>query len=917
MSNGKNEKEDPKKNTDKGKSGDKILTGGAGNDHLNGGAGNDILYGNGGNDNLDGGSGNDTIYGGSGNDKLQGDAGNDLLIADGGSDLLDGGSGDDTLVGAADCDVLDGGSGNDRLIGGGGNDLIEGGSGFDTAVYSGSVFDYQILDLCWDTLIVRDLRGGSPEGIDGLHNVEALQFSDVTIYLDGRNNVPIARADQVATLEDQRLVISTSTLLANDRDFDGDRLKLTAVGGAVNGTVALDGSGNVVFTPTANFNGEASFTYQVSDGRGGTAQGVVKVNVRPVNDGPVANADTYSTGEDDVLVVAAPGVLANDTDVDVGDILTVLGGGTTSKFGAAVTLNANGSFRYDATASATLQALNDGQTLADTFTYTVSDGHGGTATQTVTVRVTGSNDGRNHAPIARDDAFSTGEDTAIVIGFGALLANDTDADGNALRITGVSNAANGTAVLVDTNSDGVNDAVRFGPNANYFGTASFDYTVSDGTDSDSGRVSVNVTPVNDGPVAVMDDLATDEDTPLTIAPGDLLANDTDVDVGDTKTIVSVQDVFEGVVELSGGNVVFTPNANFNGLTSFTYTLADSAGVQTTALVVVDVAAVNDAPTAIGESFSTDEDTALVVSVATLLANDDDVEGDSFTLVSVQDAVNGTVSLSEGEITFTPDPEYDGPASFTYTARDEFGAEGTATVDVSVVPSQEPPVILDDVFDMGGAGIPFDTTIVLGSVFDNDFDLDGDPLSIVPQVEGQPHILFDTAYGELNLDVVTGEVTLFVNSSSPAAEAVRALGGTDSVTVTTDVFGSPLVYQETAGSDTVDVSLSAVLYGTNDAPMGLEIALSINEGESLVLPDFAATYAFDWDSGDAVSLVAAGPASFGEVTQDTDGTVTYTPFEGFVGEDEFAYAVQDSFGELGFGRFIVRVNPLDAPPDVPL
>src|SRR5690606_7534314 len=160
----------------------------------------------------------------------------------------------------------------------------------------------------------------------------------------------------------------------NDSDPDNDPLSITAVGGATNGTVILSGT-NAVFTPGANYNGAAAFTYTLSDGRGATAAGTVNVTVDPVNDAPVASADSgFTTPVNTPLTVAASSLLANDTDVD-GNTLTVATVGNATN--GAVALNGTN----------IVFTPNANYTGPATFTYTVSDGNGGAASASVALSV--------------------------------------------------------------------------------------------------------------------------------------------------------------------------------------------------------------------------------------------------------------------------------------------------------------------------------------------------------------------------------------------------------------------------------------------------------------------------------------------------------------------------------------------------
>ena len=204
--------------------------------------------------------------------------------------------------------------------------------------------------------------------------------------------------------------------------------------------------GKVQYTPVDLFGGEGTetFTFIVSDIHGvQSTAATVTVNVVP-NQMPVAEDDTgFSTDADAVL--SDGGLLSNDTDPD-GDTLSTVAETLVSSKGAAVTIDADGNFTYDPSVSAELLALAQGETVYDTFTYTISDGRGGTATATVTIQVTGLND----APEAGDDSFGT--DALTSVG-GDLLGNDTDPD-TAATLSAVAGS------LTSTKGGGCHDQCR-------------------------------------------------------------------------------------------------------------------------------------------------------------------------------------------------------------------------------------------------------------------------------------------------------------------------------------------------------------------------------------------------------------------------------------------------------------------------
>jgi VCBS repeat-containing protein len=196
----------------------------------------------------------------------------------------------------------------------------------------------------------------------------------VTIKMNAVNDSPVAMDDSVTINEDVPTRIPGANLLANDLNPDGDVLVVTGAGNAVNGSVSLDGQGNVLFTPTLNFSGSASFEYTMSDGKGGTDTGFVAVNVAPVNDKPVAVNDTAATNEDTQVTILASNLLANDTDVE-GDTLSITGVGKPEN-GTVALVSGNPVFTPTANFNGT-----------GSFSYTISDGHGGTDSGKVTVTV--------------------------------------------------------------------------------------------------------------------------------------------------------------------------------------------------------------------------------------------------------------------------------------------------------------------------------------------------------------------------------------------------------------------------------------------------------------------------------------------------------------------------------------------------
>jgi hypothetical protein len=335
----------------------------------------------------------------------------------------------------------------------------------------------------------------------------------------------------------------------------------------------------------------------------------------------------------------------------------------------------------------------------------------GTSMATVTIHVAAVDD----VPVANSDCLSTDFATQLTIPVSRLLINDTDIDSTALTVTAVTSVAHCTVVLNGTD-------IVFTPEANYSGPAVFTYTLSDGTRTTLGTVTVNVG-FDNPPVATDDTAIMLEDTPLVIPDVVLLANDHDVDF-QTLTITAVGNATHGTITHAGTTTTFTPAANYNGPASFEYTISD--GFKTdVASVTVTVLPVNDAPVAVADSTETSEDSAASFLAVDLAANDTDVDGDSLLVTAVAATVNthGTVSLSGGIVTYTPDSNFNGDASFTYTVFDG-AATATGTVTVTVTPVDDAPVAVADT-----STAVEDSTANQINVLANDTDIDGGPISI--------------------------------------------------------------------------------------------------------------------------------------------------------------------------------------------
>lgn len=473
---------------------------------------------------------------------------------------------------------------------------------------------------------------------------------------------PSARNDSATVDEDGE---ATLNVLENDTDPEGDSLAVSNSTQASNGQVNCAQGGQCTYTPEANFNGEDSFTYTASDGNGGTDQGKVTVTVKAVNDTPEAQADTYTTDEDNTLTVDVPGVLENDSDTD-DDQLTAEAVGQPQN--GTLTLDPNGSFTYEP------EANFNGE---DSFIYKACDDATTPAcAEPVQVKITVSP--VNDAPTAKDDSATTPGDVPKNID---VLANDTDAEGDTLTIQEFTQGSGGT---VEKNPD---RTLRYIPDDTFTGDDAFTYTVADGNGGTSkATVTVNVTPaVNDPPQSKDDTYTTKEDNDLTISAPGVLQNDTDPE-NDPLTAVEVEGPTNGTLTLvKDGSFTYKPDKDYNGTDTFTYKATDGQDPGNTSTAKINVDAVNDQPLANPDSSTTQRDNAVKIDV---LSNDKDADGGQLTVSDSTQPANGQVDCTQaGECTYTPSSGFTGQDSFDYTAADGNGGTNTATVSVAV---EEPP-----------------------------------------------------------------------------------------------------------------------------------------------------------------------------------------------------------------------------------
>ncbi len=475
----------------------------------------------------------------------------------------------------------------------------------------------------------------------------------------------------------------------------------------------------------------------------------------------------------------------------------------------------------------------------------------------------------NAAPVAQADTGTTQEDTGVQFN---VTANDLDSDGalNMASVSVMTAPAHGST-SIDTGTG----VITYMPAANYNGSDSFTYRVQDiyGSSSNVATVSVTIFAVNDAPQAVGDVASTTEDTQVTV---DVLANDSDIDTGDSldpASLTLVTSPIHGTVQISNGQLRYAPADNFNGSDSFSYTVADQMGaVSNVADVMINVGSSNDAPIATSDSVTTDEDNAVMVDV---LANDSDVDG-SLVPASVSVLVpptHGQVSLNAqtGHLIYTPVANYYGSDSFGYVVQDNEGlVSNQANVAITIRSVNDAPVAANN-----SVTLLEDASLNI-NVLGNDSDVDGILIPSSLELVSLP------AHGVVTLNAVDGSVRY-----TPANDAVGD-----------DNFTYRVLDDQGAWSNIATVALT--IQPVNDTPLANADQATLDEDSSLTL----AVLANDSDiDGSLQGVVIVAQPESGSVVVGSDGQVTYTPAANFNGVDSFSYQAVDNEGAVSVAAMV--------------
>jgi VCBS repeat-containing protein len=621
----------------------------------------------------------------------------------------------------------------------------------------------------------------------------------------------------------------------------------------------------------------------------------------------VAQSQSVSTAEDTPL---SGQVSATDVDSPVLTYALVSG----PAHGALQLNSATGAFTYT-------PALN--YNGADSFTFKANDGQADSNVATVSITVTPVND----PPVAVDDAYTTAEDTPLVVGASSAQGTNTlsmvsdPGDYIGQGHTYTFGPASGTYSMYNpypsnptyTNAIEVSfsnatewwyldfqapNDTRFVPGTTYIGAVRFPFQSSSQPGLDvagDGRGSNTLTGKFTVLQAVYDTAGnlvrfgadfeqhSEGATPAlhgsvryNYLPGGasgVLANDTDVE-NDPLTAILVSGPAHGTLQLNAdGTFTYTPSANYNGTDSFTYKANDGQADSNVATVTITVTPVNDPPVANNATASTNEDTPLTGAVSAT-----DVDGDPLTYALVTGPAHGTLQLSSsGSYTYTPALNYNGSDAFTFKANDGQADSNVATVSITVTPVNDPPVAQSQSVSTA------EDTPLSGQVSATDVD---SPVLTYAPVSGPAH-------GAIQFNTTTGSYTY-----TPALN----YNGADAFT-----------FQASDGQALSNVAtVSITVTPVNDPPVAGNDSYSVNTG-SVITISRPGVLANDTDvDGDPLTAVLVTGPAHGTLTLNSDGSFVYAPSAGYSGIDTFTYKANDGQADSNVATVSITVNPVAQP-----
>jgi len=650
------------------------------------------------------------------------------------------------------------------------------------------------------------------------------------ISLPATVNITVTPVNDPPTADDQGVSTEEDTLLAinlTGSDPDGDQVSFNVDSGPSHGS--LSGTlPNLIYTPLEDYNGPDSFTFIANDGLIDSEAATVGITVNPVNDAPEADDQTLATDEDVPVSITLTG-----SDVDGDSISFTIADGPShgSLSGVLPNLTYTPASDYNG---------------PDSFTFTTNDSHTDSTAATVSITVSEIND----APIAIAQSVSTGEDSPAV-----FTLTGSDIDGDSLIFSIGSAPDHGSL-------SGSAPNMTYSPDADYHGADSFTFKANDGLlDSTLATINITVSPVNDAPAGNDQSVSTEENTSLGIS-----LSGSDVD-GDSLTYVVVNNPTDGSLSGTAPNILYSPDAGYNGPDSITFKVNDGAEDSPLATVTINVTPINDPPTADDQGTSTEEDSSVAI---TLTGSDPD--GDSISFSVAAGPSHGSLTGSPPNVTYTPGGNYNGSDSFTFKVNDGTVDSAVATVNIMVNPVNDAPTA-----DSQAAETDEDEAV---SISLRGSDVEGDDLAYT--------VVSSPSHGSLSGSAPN--LTYAPNTD---------YNGSDSFTFTVNDGAVD------SGIATVDITINPV----NDAPSADDLSIVTDEDTPVTI----SLTGSDVD-GDPLSFTVADEPSNGALSGNPPN-LTYTPFGNFSGSDSFTFVADDGAISSPAALINITINAINDSPAV--
>ncbi|MCU4177400.1 Ig-like domain-containing protein, partial [Carboxylicivirga sp. N1Y90] len=704
---------------------------------------------------------------------------------------------------------------------------------------------------------------GSDEFTLQVEDTDGAKSNIGSIQITVSNEAPNAVNDEYIINEDTPTLFN---VIANDTDLqnniDPSTLEVSNENLPSKGSIQVNNDGTILYTPNENYFGSDNFAYSIEDASGYSDQASVSITINSVNDAPLVENDTEITDEDTPITID---VLANDTDIDNAIVPSSLSIGNAST---------NGKLTINAGSNDITYTPNDDYNGEDSFTYLIEDIDGASSEATVTITIRQVND----APVPVSDEVNTPEETQILIN---VAQNDTDIEDN-LDICTVSILVQPTNGLASTNGDcGI---ISYTPNTNFNGQDTFTYQICD-TEGACGtaQVTINITEVNDEPIAVADAFETNEDESITM---DVLLNDFDDDGNlDASSLKIDTDASNGILEIINNEIRYTPNSNFNGDDSFVYQICDATELCATASVSISVQAVNDAPDAQDDTDSGDINDNIRTNV---VENDSDIENglDLTTLTVIKQPLNGVAKEEEGGtgfIIYTPNDGFEGNDSYEYQICDTDDACATAKVTITISAQDDAPVAIADSYETNE-----DESITM-DVLSNDSDDDN-----------------NINLSSLKIDTEATNGTLEITDNKIRYTPDADFNGNDSFT-----------YEICDDTDLCAIAqVNITVIAINDAPIAVDDEVNTNATTQVSI-NVAENDTDVENNIDICSItIIDQPTSGVAIVDNNCGFILYTPNSGFDGQDVFTYQICDTDNACSTARVRVNVQESEETVEVP-